>query len=150
MVYLKNQDTLFDMLKSLKARLAPTDEARTQEVVDKYSKLKNVYSKRTNMETWLKDWEITYSDAVALDLPETTKLRSHIDFARAISGWDEAYSTTLVYDIESTSRRDPSGNSLPTVYDIIDRFRNHYRMQVVLNKQPSHSAFPTLKKNSRQ
>jgi hypothetical protein len=73
------------MLKSLKTRLAPTDKARSQEVIDKYSKLKQVYSKRTSIETWLKDWEITYADAVELDLPETTKLRFHIDFAMSIS-----------------------------------------------------------------
>jgi hypothetical protein len=53
-VYIKDKSTVYQMLVALKKRLAPTDYARKLEVVHKYNKLKT-YSKRENIEKWLKD-----------------------------------------------------------------------------------------------
>ena len=81
------------MLVALKKRLAPTDFARKQDIVRKYNKMKT-YSKREDIETWLKDWEIIYTDAQKLNLPEVADDRSLFDFTHAISSIDAGYAST--------------------------------------------------------
>ena len=53
-IYIKDKSTVYQMLVALKKRLALTDYARKLEVVHKYNKLKT-FSKRENIEKWLKD-----------------------------------------------------------------------------------------------
>lgn len=90
-VCIVSKDSIHEMLFALKKRLAPTDEARKLEIINKYSRLR-FFDKNMGVEAWLKDWEITYADAVALDLPEVSGDRSQSNFAVALSSLDEAYS----------------------------------------------------------
>ncbi|KAI0993953.1 hypothetical protein K3495_g14231 [Podosphaera aphanis] len=138
-VYIESKDTIFEMLVALKKRLAPTDEARKMEVVDKYQRLRQ-FDKRTDVEAWCKDWEITYADAVALDLPEVSGNRSQNDFAIALSAIDEAYSTAQQFWLRQASKIG-SGTAIPSLFDMVEDFRNNYRRNQALKISVKMGAF---------
>ena len=125
------------MLKALKKRLAPTDEARILEVEQKYQRLKK-YNKREKVDKWLKDWETTYTDAKELQLPEVAGNRPQNDFTRAISGIDLNYASTQDYILNEKIQK---GEALPDLYDLVERFRNKQRKDNVTRDTSSHTAF---------
>ena len=134
------------MLVALKKRLAPTDYARQLELASKYNKLK-VYSKREDVEKWLKDWEIIYTDGTKLSIPEVSSNRSLFDFTHAVSAIDSGFSSTQEYFINQKLR---NSETLPDLYDLIEDFRNHYRRTEALKPAVSHSGFATLNGDSSQ
>ena len=139
-VYIKNKSTVYQMLVALKKRLAPTDYARKLEVVHKYNKLKT-FSKRENVEKWLKDWETTYADGKELDIPEVSGERSLMDFTTAISAIDPGYGSSQEYFLNRTIKKN---EDLPELYELIEDFRNHQRKSEALKSTSSpHSAFAT-------
>jgi hypothetical protein len=54
LIYINGKTTVYQMFVVLKKRLSSTDYARQLELASKYNKLK-VYSKREDVEKWLKD-----------------------------------------------------------------------------------------------
>ena len=86
------------MLVALKKRLAPTDYARKLELAQKYNKLKT-YLKREDVEKWLKDWEITFTNGKKLKIPEVADERPLFDFTHAILAIDSRYASTQEYFI---------------------------------------------------
>jgi len=144
-VYIKGKTTVFQMLVALKKRLRPTDYARKLDVVRKYNKLKT-YSKRDNVEKWLKDWETTFEEGKNLKIPEVADERSLFDFTHAISAIDSGYSTTQEYFINLKIK---NSETLPELYDLVEDFRNHYRRTEALKTSASHSAFATLNGESQ-
>jgi predicted O-linked N-acetylglucosamine transferase (SPINDLY family) len=92
-VYITSKTTVYQMLAALKKRLSPTDYARQLELIQKYTKLKT-YSKRDDVEKWLKDWEITYTNGKKLNVLEFTNNRSLFDFTHAVSSIDSGFSST--------------------------------------------------------
>jgi len=91
--YINGKTTVYQMLVALKKRLAPTDYARQLELASKYNKLKS-YSKREDVEKWLKDWEIIYTDGIKHNIPEVSSNRSLFDFTHAVSSIDSGFSST--------------------------------------------------------
>lgn len=144
-VYIESQETIYDMLVALKKRLAPTDEARKLEVIDRYQRLRN-YDKRIDVEAWCEEWEITYADAVALDLPEVSESRSQNDFAIALSTIDEAYSTAQQFWLRQSSKSN-SGIEIPSLYDMVEDFRNNYRRNQALKNNLKLGAFSANSEN---
>jgi len=139
-VYIKDKSTVYQMLVALKKRLAPTDYARKLEVVHKYNKLKT-FSKRENIEKWLKDWETTYADGKGLDILEVLGERSLMDFTTAISAIDLGYALSQEYFLNRTIKKK---EELPELYELIEDFRNHQRKNDALkSSSSSHSAFAT-------
>lgn len=129
-VYIETKDTIYDMLVALKKRLAPTDEARKLDVIDKYRRLRH-FDRKTDVEEWCKEWETTYADAMALGLPEVTENRSQNDFAIALNTIDEAYATAQQFWLRQLSK-EASKKSFPSLYDMIEDFRNNYRRNQAL------------------
>lgn len=140
-VYINDKTTVYQMLVALKKRLAPTDYARKLELACKYNKLKT-YSKTEDVEKWLKDWEITYTDGKKLKIPEVADERSLFDFTHAVSAIDSGYASTQEYFINQKAK---NLEPLPQLYDLVEDFRNHYRRTEALNPSSSHSAFATLR-----
>jgi hypothetical protein len=145
-VYIKNKSTVYQMLVALKKRLAPTDYARKLEVVHKYNKLKT-FSKRENVEKWLKDWETTYADGKELDIPEVSGERPLMDFTTAISAIDPGYGSSQEYFLNRTIKKN---EDLPELYELIEDFRNHQRKTEALQMSESHSAFSTTSEGTSQ
>jgi hypothetical protein len=140
-VYINDKNTVYQMLVALKKRLAPTDYARKLDLAHKYNKLKT-YSKKDDLEKWLKDWETTYTDGKKLQIPEVVEERSLFDFTHAISAIDSGYASTQEYFI---TQKIKSAEKLPELYDLVEDFRNHYRRTEALQMSASHSAFTTLR-----
>ena len=136
-VYIKDKTSVYQILTALKKRLAPTDYARKLELACKYNKLKT-YSKRENVEKWLKDWEIVFTDGRKLKIPEVADDRSLFDFTHAISVIDSGYASSQEYFINQKIK---NSENLPDLYDLVEDFRNHLRRTEALKMSPSHSAF---------
>jgi len=139
-VYIEDMTLVYQMLVALKKRLAPTDYARKLDLARKYNKLKT-YSKRDDLEKWLKDWETTFADGKKLQIPEVAEERSLFDFTHAISVVDSGYALTQEYFINQKVK---NGDKLLELYDLVEDFRNHYRRTEALKSSSSHSAFATL------
>jgi hypothetical protein len=139
-VYINDKTTVYQMLVALKKRLAPTDYARKLDLAHKYNKLKK-FSKKEDIEKWLKDWETTYTDGKKLNIPEVADERSLFDFTHAVSAIDSGYASTQEYFINQKIRK---SETLPELYDLVEDFRNHYRRTEALKPSYSHSAFATL------
>src|SRR5438045_6079157 len=115
-IYIKNATSVYQMLKALKKCLAPMDEARILEVEQKYQRLKR-YNKWEKVEKWLKDWEITYTDAKELQLPEVTGNRPQINFTGAISAIDSNYALMQDYIWNEKVQK---GEALPDLYNLAE------------------------------
>jgi Reverse transcriptase (RNA-dependent DNA polymerase)/Pol polyprotein, beta-barrel domain len=139
-VYINDKTTVHQMLVALKKRLAPTDYARKLDLARKYNKLKK-YTKRDDIEKWLKDWETTFTDGKKLKIPEVADDRSLLDFTHAISSIDSGYASTQEYFINQKLK---NKDNLPELYDLVEDFRNHYRRTEALKSSSSHSAFAAL------
>jgi len=145
-VYINDKTTVYQMLIALKKRLAPTDYARKLDLATKYNKLKT-FSKQEDVEKWLKDWEITYTDGKKLNIPEVADNRSLFDFTHAISSIDSGFASTQEYFINQKTR---NSEPLPELYNLIEDFRNYYRRTEALKSSASHSGFATLNGESQK
>ena len=118
--YLKDKATIYDMLVTLKKRLAPTNNARKIEVTTKYSKLK-IFNKKIDLEVWCRNWETTYTDVVRLNLLEVVEDRSQYDFTTAIAAVDESYVTTQQFYLRQATKT----SITLTLYDLVEDFWNN-------------------------
>jgi hypothetical protein len=85
MTYTYSLSTARQLLVKLKKSIAPSDEARRNEIYNLWQKQKQYPTERT-IEKWLRDWETLYSDAARLKLPEATDNRAQIDFLLSLDG----------------------------------------------------------------
>lgn len=142
LTYILESTTPWQMLTALKLRIAPTDRARELEAARQYRELQTAPN-RQNTEVWLQSWEKMYTEAKKLDLPDVQKDRAIHDFLRAIKSIDSAFANTheILID-EKISENQP----IPTIFDLISRFRNHLRLDRETTQLPTHdhSAFATL------
>ena len=140
-IYIMGQSTIYQILRELKKRLAPTDYAREMEVVERYNRVK-MFSKRENVEKWLKEWEVVYKTASELKIPDVDGKRVLFDFTHAISAIDSGFASTQEYFINlQISKSEP----LPDIYRLIEDFRNHFRRTEALRLSASHSGFATFR-----
>ena len=136
-IYMRNSDGVRQKIIDLKKHLAPTDEARELELSTLYSQLKKAPSNQ-DIDQWLRRWETTYADAVAIKLPEVQEKRPVYDFLGAVQSLDAGFASTQRALIYSKIKN-------PTLYDIVEEFRNTRRLTVAREKAETHSAFATFK-----
>ena len=141
LVYIRGKSTAYQMLQELKKRLAPTDYARKMDAILRYNRLKT-FSKQENVEKWLKEWEVTYTDASVLEIAEAAGERPLFDFTHAITAIDAGFASTQEYFINQKINK---GETPPDIYSLIEDFRNHYRRSEALRQSASHSGFATLR-----
>jgi hypothetical protein len=145
-VYIRDEETTYQMLRKLKSRLAPTDYARKLEVIRRYNKLKT-FSKRENIDKWLKDWEVTYTDGKGLRIPEVDEECPLLNFTHAISAIDSGYASTQEYFLMKLIKK---SEPLPNFHDLVEDFRDHHRSSEGLKLSASHSGFITLRGETRE
>jgi len=81
-----------------------------------------------------------------LDLPDVQGFRPHYDFVRAIKPISSSFAGALEVDL---IRKERKGKAAPSIIDLIEEFKEHYRMQQASsNTTANHSAFATLQGNS--
>lgn len=126
-------------LRALKQRLAPTDHARSLEIEQRYHKLCKGPGSQ-NLETWLDEWVVTFTDAKKYEIFETTKTRPIRDFLIAIRSKESSFADAHLVTIES--KTDPN-----ELYKLIESFRQHIRLYQFFSPNKgsgeSHSAFST-------
>ena len=84
LIYTFDCTTPYDMLTTLRQRVAPTDRARQLEASFKYQRLRQGPSNQS-LNSWLRQWEKAYTECQKLDLPDVQKDRAVYDFLQAIS-----------------------------------------------------------------
>ncbi|KAH8648727.1 hypothetical protein BGZ60DRAFT_437530 [Tricladium varicosporioides] len=69
-IFTSAKNTL-EVLCLLKNRFCPTTSWREQEIINRYTKLRDRQpQKGTNTQTWLEEWERIYIDGMAADIPD--------------------------------------------------------------------------------
>ena len=119
-------DTTYDVLVSLKQRIAPSDHARKLQVATQYARLKKP-PRNQNFEVWLQEWERVYTECKELDLPERDGSQSVTDFAYAVESitpsWSEYWKNEL-------DKREWEKKTLPTFFKLVEIYRNHRRREL--------------------
>lgn len=141
LTYTLECDTPREMLQALKKRVAPTDQARLIELSTKYQKLLKI-GRNQSLEVWLQHWEKTFTDGTKLGLPELAQHRPLFDFIKAVSDLEPDFSTYWKGEINKRLHNRKL-HKLPTLFDLIEVFRNQRRESLAEKGKSSHSAFPT-------
>jgi hypothetical protein len=132
-------DSTYDMLTTLKRRVAPTDRARKIELINRYEKLRKAPQSQ-NLETWLRQWEITYTECKELKLAEVDDDRPLYDFLNAITSVDAEFSKIWMIKIETRTQK---GKELPDIHELIEYFRNNRRLSTAQKEHDEHDEHDT-------
>lgn len=98
-LFIKNVDAHpWSQLRALKARLAPTDQARSIEVERLYHRLAKGPGNR-DVEAWIQEWEFMYADAMSLAICEVKGQRAQRDFLLAVAKYEPAFSDNYLLRI---------------------------------------------------
>jgi len=119
------------MLISLKQRVAPTDDARKLQFATQYAKLK-MGPQSQNIEIWLQQWERIYTECRVLELPEVDGDRSVKDFIFAVQSTTPSWSDYWKNEMQRLKWRK---EALPTFFDLVEIYRNHYRTNKAQDEQ---------------
>lgn len=107
-------------LQALKARLAPSDQARSLEVEQRYHKLCKGPGNQ-NMEAWLDEWTMTLANATQQGIAEVTGNRPVRDFLIAIRSKEPNFADAhLVLILKYHEPED--------LYLLIEEFRQYIRL----------------------
>jgi hypothetical protein len=99
-IYLiKNYETPYDRLVTLKKFLCPTDATRRRDLADKYNALKTAPRAVKKVEQWLSDWVHITAQSKSIKLPETEGNRPQEDFLIACKELDQEYATSCLREI---------------------------------------------------
>ena len=121
--YTLKENTPFDMLVALKKRVAPTDCARKLELRNQYKKLQRS-PKSQNIDTWLQQWEMTFTDCKDLGIPEVADNQLVFDFLEAILTVSPEFSNVWTVNLQTTATIG-IGPAIPTLYKIVEVYRNY-------------------------
>jgi hypothetical protein len=136
LLYITDKNTAYDMLATLKARLAPTNHATEISILRRLNTLKT-WNKGTAVEGWLDSWESTYNQALEHKLPAIQGSLICIEFVDAIESIDPQWSTMM----EAAMLNSPTKYDL---FELINAYRNRHRTQLAKHPQNKNSAFATL------
>lgn len=134
-VYIQKEEAHpWNILRALKKRLAPSDEARSLDIEQRYHKLCKGPGNQ-NVETWLDEWMATITEAKEHSVAEVNGTRPVRDFLMAIRPKEptfaDAHLVFLRYKV------------VDDLYELAEAFRQHLRLQQLhnLTKESTHSAF---------
>lgn len=121
----KNKDSVWQVLRALKAKVAPTDAANELNAQTNYLKAK-VFDKKQPPERWIQAFEVATTKGIEQNLPETTGNRPVLDFAYAIRNIDEKYASSLKFSLQRAIAK-----KKPVPLDrAISEFRDHIRLEI--------------------
>jgi hypothetical protein len=140
---LEDCNTPFDMLISLKKRLSPTQKVRERDLAAAYHKLQQI-PKDSDLDDWLAEWQVVYTQCKSLNLPEVYDNRASIDFLNALKSVDIHFSENQLDKIQELEEQ---GEDCPDVLKLLDRFETRRRISPP-TKTRSQPAFATLQGKS--
>ena len=127
----------WNLLRALKARLAPADDARHYELEVKYHNLRNGPGDQ-DIEKWLDTWQLIYIEGRALRVEKTLGARPIRDFILSVMKKDHAWGTTQLAQLRRLMLDET--NFLTLVED----YRQYARMTYTHQTHTfSHAAFAT-------
>lgn len=135
----------YDILRTLKNGIAPTDKGRELQLRNRYDKLKKGPGNQ-NIETWLNEWQQMYYEAAACKLAEVEGNRAITDFLIAIGTKHPSFADSEMSILNWNPNR-------RTMHEFIDAYRQHVRVKAaagVMLNSPSgeHSAFAAGRRQS--
>lgn len=126
----------WDILRALKARLAPTDSARMLEVERLYKKVSTGPTTKQSYEAWLDDYIQMYSKAKHIGVAEVKDpRRAYRDFLLAISDPAPILAQTHEFLLDEVTDHEAQH------FKLIDKFRNHVRLHDIKHTAAHHHAF---------
>ena len=127
----------WDYLRALKAKLAPSDSARSLAVEKEYNRVKAGPGSRQSVEAWVDDWAHTLARAKDDGLAEALdQRRVYRDFLLAIEKHAPMLSQVCEFNMDTIT---DFSTALATAQE---KFRHHIRLYDT-KKVASHSAFAT-------
>ena len=142
---LEDLDTPYQMLISLKKRLSPTQKVRERDLASNYHKLQKA-PRDSDLDDWLAEWQVTYTQCKALNLPEVHDNRSSIDFLNALKPIDIHFVESQLDKIQDLEE---NGEQSPDVLKLLDRFETRRRISPP-TKVRSQPVFATLQGKSHE
>jgi len=136
---LEDLDTPYELLSSLKKRLSPTQKVRERDLAVSYNKLKKV-PRDSDLDDWLSEWQVVYTQCKSLNLPEVHDNRASIDFLNAVKAVDVHFAENQLDKIQDLEEQ---GKECPDVLQLLDRFETRRRISPP-TKVRSQPAFATL------
>jgi hypothetical protein len=140
---LEDLNTPYELLSSLKKRLSPTQKVRERDLAAAYHKLKKV-PRDSDLDDWLSEWQVVYTQCKSLDLPEVHDNRASIDFLNAVKAVDIHFAENQLDKIQDLEEE---GKECPDVLQLLDRFETRRRISPPTKVQ-SQPAFATLQGRS--
>ena len=114
----------WDLLRALRARLVPSDSARSLELERDYERLKKGPTNKQNIETWLDDYVQMYTLAKEHGIAEITNTqRTYRDFLLAIESQATVLAQMHEYLIDTATDKEQ------LLFEVIEKFRNHIRLR---------------------
>jgi hypothetical protein len=80
---LEKKHTAYEMLTALQKRLSPTQKARERDLASAYHRLLTA-PRHSDLDDWLSDWQIIFTQCKTLNLPEVHDNRASVDFLNAV------------------------------------------------------------------
>lgn len=124
----------------LQLHLAPSDQARSTEVLDQYTKLNNGPTRNQNIESWPEEWVLAYQSAKDVSIAEVVDTkRCCQDFVSVIEKHDHWLTRDSEYAIESATDHEA------LLFNILHKFRHSVRLRHIKSNRShaNNSAFPT-------
>lgn len=125
----------WSLLRAPKLRLAPSDEARSLEIEQKYHKLCKGPDTQS-IDTWLDEWVTVYTDGVEHKIAEATGTRPIRDFLMSVRSKEGTFADAHLVMIRLK-------DTTYDFYGLVEDFRQHIRLQQLQrpSKGDTHSAF---------
>jgi len=140
--YTMRCDHEHDIMLNLKARFAPTDKERQQELIAEWKSLCKKPEKGQDISVWLDKWENTYDDCKELDLPDVTNTRPHYDLLNAVQHLNPTWSDLYRCKITDEENID--------FKDLLRSLRNYRRTaKTAQGSTAQHGAFPSFQNQDR-
>ena len=131
-----------NMLVALKERLSPTQKIRERDTATAYKKLLRA-PHDSDLEDWLVDWQITYTKAKALNLPEVHGDRASIDLLNALESIDVHFAENQLAEVQKC---EDTGETCADVPTLLNRYENRRRIKQTAQKtNKQQPAFATLR-----
>jgi hypothetical protein len=132
----------YSMLVALKERLSPTQKIRERDTATAYKKLLRA-PHDSDLEDWLVDWQITYTKAKALNLPEVHGDRASIDLLNALESIDVHFAENQLAEVQKC---EDTGETCADVPTLLNRYENRRRIKQTSQKtNKQQPAFATLR-----
>ncbi len=121
-----NCDSAYEMLVSLKERVAPDDFATTLDVRMQYKHLSKPPKGQT-LDTWVNKWEEIYQRGIKLNIPDVAAPNPHFDFLNAVENVLPDFYTVN----QDLLLKQAQAGKVMDFPDLLNLFRNAKRMHQV-------------------